>query len=163
MIFKDTTGRTWELSLSVAAVKRVRSLTGIDLLPLAKGGDEAAGIAAVLADPIEAANVIYAAAKPQADAAGMTDEAFGELLAGQVLADAVAALLDALEVFFAAAMGPDAAAAWQAMRAKRSEMTNAAWKLAKRRVEAIDAAKLVEASGQSYTAPLESRESTPTR
>ena len=33
-IFKDNAGRTWTVSVDVAAVKRARSLAGVDMLDL---------------------------------------------------------------------------------------------------------------------------------
>jgi hypothetical protein len=35
--FRDSTGRLWEVDITIAAVKRVRSLVSIDLLALAEG------------------------------------------------------------------------------------------------------------------------------
>ena len=94
--FKDNAGRTWTISLTVAAVKRVRDLAKIDLLDLANGRV----FERLVADPVTLCDALYAACKPQADAEGITDEAFGEAMAGDAIEHASKALVEELIQFF---------------------------------------------------------------
>ena len=94
--FMDNAGRTWTISLTVAAVKRVRDLAKIDLLDLANGRV----FERLVADPVTLCDALYAACKPQADAEGITDEAFGEAMAGDAIEHASKALVEELIQFF---------------------------------------------------------------
>ena len=91
--FKDTTGREWTITLTIGSLKRIRSIAGLDLMPLFGGQDkqESEAVRTLLLDPMRMADVVYAALKPQLDEAQINDEAFGELLAGPVLAAAAEA------------------------------------------------------------------------
>ena len=94
--FKDNAGRTWTISLTVAAVKRVRDLAKLDLLDLANGRV----FERLVADPITLCDALYAACKPQADAEGISDEKFGEAMAGDAIEHASKALVEELIHFF---------------------------------------------------------------
>ena len=94
--FKDNAGRTWTISLTVAAVKRVRDLAKLDLLDLANGRV----FERLVADPVTLCDALYAACKPQADAEGITDEQFGEAMAGDAIEHASKALVEELIQFF---------------------------------------------------------------
>jgi len=94
--FKDVEGRAWNLDLTIGDVKRVRSLTGVDLLDAREGK-----ILSELAnDPCVTVDILYAIVKPEADSRGMTDEQFGQSLDGDSLRQAVDALVAALIDFF---------------------------------------------------------------
>lgn len=95
--FKDTAGREWEISVNVAAVKRVRSLINVDLMA-AIGSREI--LERLATDDVLAVDVIYALCKPQADAGGVTDERFGEAMAGGAIKDAYDAFMEELADFF---------------------------------------------------------------
>ena len=98
-MFKDNAGREWTIVLNVTAVRRIRALAKVDLLDLSEGR-----IFARLADdPVLLADVLYAALKPEADAAGVSDEEFGRALAGGVLDEASSALMKGLLDFFPSA------------------------------------------------------------
>ena len=94
--FQDSQNRRWEVRLNVAAVKRVRDLAGVDLLTAVDGKlfEELAG------DPVKLCDVLFAVVKPQADAAGVTDEQFAEGIAGDAIDAAVTAFLEELCGFF---------------------------------------------------------------
>ncbi len=94
--FKDNAGRTWTISLTVAAVKRVRDLAKLDLLDLASGRV----FERLVADPVTLCDALYAACKPQADAEGISDEQFGEAMAGDAIEHASKALVEELIQFF---------------------------------------------------------------
>jgi hypothetical protein len=97
--FKDTADGEWDCSITVGALRRVLADTQIDLTKLFED-EKAEAVRQLLANPLAIANVVFAVVKPQAIARGITEEAFGELLAGKQLSGAADALLDGLEVFF---------------------------------------------------------------
>jgi len=92
--FKDTEDRTWEVALNVTAVKRVRDLCGpeADLLDLGGDGEKSLFVR-LMSDPVLLCDVIYAVCKPQADRISITDEQFGEAMAGDTIDNATQALL----------------------------------------------------------------------
>lgn len=93
--FADRTGAVWNLDITVAALKRVRALTGFDL----GSALTAEGLSVLLGDIATAVDVIFALVKPEADERGTTDEAFGAALAGDTLDGALRALVRALVSF----------------------------------------------------------------
>lgn len=96
-VYQDNKGRSWNLAISVATIKRVKATLGVDLLE-SLGGKL---LHDLVADPIMLCDVIYVIAQPQAEAAGVTDEQFGEALAGDAIDRAAAAFLEGLAGFFA--------------------------------------------------------------
>ena len=79
--FKDNAGRSWDISVTVDAVKRVRSLLDVDLMEAAAGK-----LIQQLADnPVLLCDVIYCIVKPQADEREVTDEDFGKAMAGDAI------------------------------------------------------------------------------
>ncbi|MEM8738084.1 MAG: hypothetical protein AAGG38_06350 [Planctomycetota bacterium] len=101
--FNDTTGRQWNVSMNVSALKRVRDLLDIDLmqLPVFDQKQPETGLLYRLGnDPVELVNVLFALVKPQADAAGVSDEAFGEALGGDALGEATEAFMAEVVGFF---------------------------------------------------------------
>jgi len=95
--FKDNAGRTWQIEITTAAVKRVHGLVGVHLAIDTLSGDLMDRLAD---DPVLLCDVIYALCKPQADQAGVSDEDFGRAMAGDVIADATDALLEEVVGFF---------------------------------------------------------------
>ena len=93
--FKDSTSRTWTIAINVAAIKRVRDLVDVDLLEIVGGKL----IERLVGDPILLCDVVYAVCKPEADAAGITDEQFGQAMAGDAIERATKALLEDLVDF----------------------------------------------------------------
>ncbi|MCI0364944.1 MAG: hypothetical protein L0219_13785 [Phycisphaerales bacterium] len=85
------------MEVNVAAIKRVRGLTQVNLLEIIEG----TLIEKLVRDPILLCDVIYALCKPQAD--GLTppvnDEEFGRSMAGDAIEHATAALLEELVSF----------------------------------------------------------------
>jgi hypothetical protein len=94
--FTDVQGRTWSIDITVATLKRVRGITGIDLLD-AVGGTL---LDRLVSDPVLLGDVLYAVVKPQADERRVSDEDFGRALAGDVVDAATTALLEAFVAFF---------------------------------------------------------------
>jgi hypothetical protein len=97
--FKDNAGRTWEIVINVAQVKRVRGLLGLDLLGLVDDGF--AGLGKLLGNPVDLVDCIYVLCKADADAAGVTDEDFGRAMAGDAIGAAADAFYEEFRDFFA--------------------------------------------------------------
>jgi hypothetical protein len=122
-IFKDNAGRTWTVDVNIAAVKRVRSLLGIDLI---KGVVKEGVIDELATNPVLLCDVIYAVCKPDADKKNITDEQFGQAMAGDAIELATEALLKELVDFF-----PEA---------KRRVLRKAMGRFKKMEMKALDAA-----------------------
>ncbi len=95
--FTDNAERSWNVSINVAAVKRVRDLVGVDLLEIVEG----TLIEKLIRDPILLCDIIYAVCKPQAEEREppVTDEEFGRAMAGDAIEHATTALLEDLVSF----------------------------------------------------------------
>ena len=94
--FTDNAGRSWDISVTVDAVKRVRSLLDVDLMDAASGKL----IQELAEDPVLLCDVIYCIVKPQADEREVTDEDFGKAMAGDAIDQATTAFLEDLVNFF---------------------------------------------------------------
>lgn len=93
--FTDNAERAWEIRINVAAVKRVRDLVGVDLMEIVEGKL----IDRLIRDPILLCDIVYAVCKPQADEHGVSDEQFGQAMAGDAIEYATRALLEDLVSF----------------------------------------------------------------
>ncbi len=96
--FRDAAGKTWEVRVDVAAVKRALDLANVDLRVIESGKT----LAELALDPVKLVDTLYAIVKPQVDAAGLSDEQFAGLFAGDVLEQAATALIDGIIDFFPA-------------------------------------------------------------
>ncbi|MBI5725258.1 MAG: hypothetical protein HZA50_14965 [Planctomycetes bacterium] len=94
--FSDNAGRTWTVTVNVDAVKRVKTLLGVNLLEAVDGKL----LERLIGDPILLCDVIYAVCKPQADAQNVSDEDFGRSMSGDAIELATTALLEELCDFF---------------------------------------------------------------
>ncbi len=94
--FTDNAGRAWSVALNVAALKRVRDLAKVDLLDLRDGRL----FERLFGDPVTLCDVLYAACRPEAEKAGVSDEDFGRAMAGDALEHAARALVSELVAFF---------------------------------------------------------------
>ncbi|MCL4743261.1 MAG: hypothetical protein KJZ54_13785 [Phycisphaerales bacterium] len=94
-VFKDNAGREWTVEINVAALKRVKSLTGVELLGVLDG----TLIERFIRDPVLLCDAVYAICKPLADERNVTDEDFGRSMAGDVIERATEALLEELVSF----------------------------------------------------------------
>ena len=94
--FTDSQGNAWDLTINVAALKRCKTLAGIDLAAKIEGD-----LFDTLADdPILLCNTLAAIVRPQMELQGIDDEGFAAGLDGDVIDDAAAALIEALVYFF---------------------------------------------------------------
>jgi len=96
--FTDSAGRTWTLTLTIDAAKRVKSLLDVNLLELEAGDPPL--LTRLGTDVILLCDVIFALVKPQADAAGVSDQEFAAALGGDVVLAAQTAFYGELVGFF---------------------------------------------------------------
>jgi len=101
--FTDNAGRTWAITINVAAIKRVRGMLNVDLYKLVDDGFKPLG--ELIADPVQLADVLYCLCKDEADARNVSDEDFGRALYGDAITLAAEAFVEELIDFF-----PDARA-----------------------------------------------------
>jgi len=120
--FKDNEGRSWNVSVNVAAMKRVKTLLNLNLMDAV----ESDLIQRLATDPMLLCDVIYAICKPDADKRNVSDEQFGQSMAGDVIEHATVALLEELVDFF-----PDA---------KRQVLRKAVEKFKKVQTRAVETA-----------------------
>ena len=95
--FKDNAGRTWTVEINVAALKRVRGLTGVDLMQVIEG----TLIEKLIRDPVLLCDVVYTVCKTEADTRTppVSDEEFGRAMAGDAIEAATSAVLEELVGF----------------------------------------------------------------
>ena len=144
--FADNAGRTWTISLTIDAAKRVKSLLGVNLLELDAG--EPPLLTRLGTDVILLCDVIFALVKPQADAAGVADEQFGAALGGDAILAAQTALYEELVGFFRGLGRTDLAKAVDAQR----RMIDLAVRRIETRIDRLDLEAAVESTlGESST------------
>jgi hypothetical protein len=96
--FADNAGRTWAITVNVAAVKRVRELLAVNILEIADQKGKL--LERLVEDPCLLCDVLWCLVKPEAEAKGVTDEEFGRALGGDALDAATDALLTEIADFF---------------------------------------------------------------
>lgn len=97
-LFRDKERREWTVDVTVATLRRIRDLAGLDLANPHQG--DPPPIVRMDSDVSLLVDVLFAACKPQADAAGVDGEHFAAVLGGRALADARSALMQDLTLFF---------------------------------------------------------------
>lgn len=155
--FTDNASRTWTVAVNVGTLKRVKALTGTDLLEVIEGRL----VERLIADPVLLVDILYAACKPEADARNVTDEAFGQAMGGDAVEQATEALLEELVDFFPR---PRRALLRKALE-KYQAMEATALRLAEKQLDALDpeTALLPATSGEPSGSPPESPDAgTPT-
>ena len=160
--FKDNAGRAWTVEINVAALKRVRGLTGVDLMQVIEG----TLIEKLIRDPVLLCDVVYAVCKPEADAAKVSDEEFGKAMAGDAIEAATKAVLEELVGFCPSPR--DRANLGRVLKATRSVMDKAR-DLTEKRIDQMTAgdamdrlvAQAAQSSGDASTSAPASSASTP--
>ncbi len=160
--FKDNAGRTWTVDINVATLKRVRGLTGVDLMQVIEG----TLIEKLIRDPVLLCDVVYAVCKPEADAAKVSDEEFGKAMAGDAIEAATGAVLDELISFCPSPR--DRANLGRVLQATNRVMEKAR-DVTEKRIETLTSEgeldklvnRLLETSGSSSTSAPEPSASTP--
>ena len=102
--FKDTEGRIWTLRITVAAIRRIKDIAGIDLGDFSVFG-EGGPFSDLGSDSCRLVEIVYAAIKPEADVLGVTMEKFMESFVGETVVKASEALLESLADFFPGSQG----------------------------------------------------------
>lgn len=96
--FTDMQNRTWNITVTIDAVKRVKSLLGVNLLELETGDPPL--LTRLGTDIILLCDIIYVLVKPQADVVNVTDELFGSSLGGDAIFQAQKSFYEELIDFF---------------------------------------------------------------
>lgn len=141
-VFKDNAGREWTVEVNVAALKRVKSLTDVDLLGVLDG----TLVERLIRDPVLLCDVVYAVCKPQADERSVTDEDFGRSMAGDAIEHATEALLEELVSFCPSPR--DRANLGRVLKATR-EVMDKARDIVEARLESGELEKVAEAALQT--------------
>lgn len=102
--FKDTEGRVWTLRITVAAIRRIKDIAGIDLGDFSVFGEDGP-FSDLGSDSCRLVEIVYAAVKPEADILGVTMEKFMESFVGETVVKASEALLESLADFFPGSQG----------------------------------------------------------
>jgi hypothetical protein len=116
-IWTDAENRTWSTAISVNAIRRVKELVGVNPLEVFDGEL----LARLADDPVLLVNALDAVCKPQADERDVSDEAFGELLVGDTIELAAAALVRGIADFFPKDRRAVLDRLWAATKRTRSE------------------------------------------
>lgn len=92
----------WTVSIRVGDLKRVKGMTGIDLVSVIEPPKEGemSLIEKLYNDPVLISDVVYALIQPQAQHKNITSEQFVEDLTGEDLQKATDIILDEIEAFF---------------------------------------------------------------
>jgi hypothetical protein len=156
--FTDTAGRAWTIALTIDAAKRVKSLLDVNLLELEAGDPPL--LTRLGTDVILLCDVIFALVKPQADAAGVSDQEFAAALGGDAVLAAQTAFYEELVDFFRKLGRRDLAKAVDAQR-RMIDLTVARIET---RLDKLDLEAAVETTlGEPSTSSPPSSESTPAR
>jgi hypothetical protein len=94
--FEDHSGRTWEVEITVSTLKRIRDLAKVDIGKVVEEPAQSKR----LDDMATMGSVLFAIAKPQADARQVTEDVFLDALDGPTMARAAAAFWPELDAFF---------------------------------------------------------------
>lgn len=151
-IFTDTNKLDWTLDLTVGSIKRVQSLTGVNLLE-ARDGSILVDIAD---DPIKMADILYAIVQPQASARGVSDEAFGSSLDGDTLRVAIEAFIDELISFFLR-FRPDVGRVLAALWAKVQKLSGEMETLAMKKLESPELDQATRRAIQTIEATIDAK------
>lgn len=146
--FTDSAGRTWQLNLTIDAVKRVRSLVGVNLLELEQGDPPL--MTRLGLDVILLCDVIFAIVQPQAEAQGVSDTDFGAALGGEAIMAAHTAFYEAL-VNFTRSLGRSDTA--QALTTQQ-QLVAMGVKQAEEKISAIDPEAVIEKALNSASGSL---------
>jgi hypothetical protein len=95
--FKDKKGQEWPVEVTGNTIKRVRTYLKVELLSIVEGKEL---LNRMISDPEFLVDLIYVVCKPEADARGVSDYEFGELLVGESIMHATNALMESLIGFF---------------------------------------------------------------
>jgi hypothetical protein len=143
-IFKDRHGHQWVVELNVAQQMRVKAALGVNVFDLF----DMQGLAALATDLIKLCNILWVLCERQAKERGISEEGFGEALAGDSLDDAFTAFTQELIDFF-----PRKAERENIRRAvaKTHQINQRVQERAVRKIEEIDVDRLVDEAEKEVT------------
>jgi hypothetical protein len=95
--FKLRSGEQFVIEISMATVKRVRQLLGVNVLDILGTGDDLGGY---ITDDVKIVDVLCAVCRPQLERLGMSDEDFGRGFDQEALVNATNTLMDEVKDFF---------------------------------------------------------------
>jgi len=95
--FKLRSGEQFVIEISMATVKRVRQLLGVNVLDILGTSDELGGY---ITDDVKTVDVLCAICRPQLERRGMSDEDFGRGFDQEALVNATNTLMDEVADFF---------------------------------------------------------------
>jgi len=123
--FTDNASRVWTVAINVNAIKRVRALANVNLLEVIEG----TLLERLIRDPILLCDVVYAVCKPEADKLDVSDEEFGQAMAGDAIDHATKVLLEELVGFSPSRQG----------RANLQRILETTWRVMEKAHEAVAA------------------------
>lgn len=154
--FKDSQGRPWSVSVTVASLQRIKSMAGVDLTDLTTG-EPPMGVR-LTTEPLLVGEVLYAIVAASAETKNVTQDDFAEALDGTALAAAFDCLTEELVDFFQNAHRSEQSSALTA----QLKVLKAAMGLFTKRTESLDIEKMVESAfSKSAIASPALSESTP--
>lgn len=142
-VFSDSTGRRWEIALPIGTVIRVKSTSGgrFNLFEPESQVDGKPLREAVFTDLATTWELVWLIVEPQASAANVTAEQFGQAMAAECMIAAAQALQREWADFFRRLQRPDTATALELMgRASGKALAAVQAKLATIAPEAVEAA-----------------------
>lgn len=149
--FTDTLSRRWDVDVNVGAVKRVRSMCGVNIYDVMDTSKESLA-ERISTDPVLLVDVLYALCAPQAEKRGIPADRFAEGFQGDVLDEAADALLEGIAFFFPAAKRKLMLAALKEIREEKARMEEQVDTLVRQGLPAA-ASGLPTPSGSSTPAP----------
>lgn len=132
-VFKDNGGRTWNVSVNIGTVKRIKTLAGVDLL------QDSGLVERLASDYVLLCDILYVVCKPQADQDGVSDEQFAEAIHGDVIEAAADAFVQELVDFFPQAKRTVLSKAMTKIKAAENRMAQ----IASDRLDQVDVEDLV--------------------
>ena len=94
--FTDKKENEWILELTVGSAKRVKADCGIDLIDIidVKTGLQKSPLEELADNPMLLVDVLFSMCRKQAEERNIDDESFAELFDGEVIQDAISALVE---------------------------------------------------------------------
>jgi len=139
--FKLRDGSAFVIEISMATVKRVRQLLGVNVLDILGTGEELGGY---ITDDVKTVDVLCAICRPQLEAKHMSDEDFGRGFDQEALVNATNTLMDEVANFFREPRKGLVKQAIAKARALSAEMERRQVAAAERALSALDLETLLE-------------------
>lgn len=108
--FNDATGERWAIEITVAEIKQLRTLLGVDLLAIMD--DQGHLLKRLGSDPVLLVDVISVLLTEQITKRGLDERSFAARLVGEGLSSAMDALMDAIANFTPPPRGAVIKQAW---------------------------------------------------